>query len=82
MGYDFSKESDGNKKENNALFSDESKENKITLIYNIDKPGENIRLFGSKFIKNNKDKCQMIIDFTKMEYQNIISLNKNGKNYM
>ena len=47
MGYDFSKESDENKKENNGLFSDESKENKITLIYNIDKPGENIRLFGS-----------------------------------
>ena len=38
--------------------------NKITIIYQIDKPGENIKIFGSKFIENNRDKCKMVIDFT------------------
>ena len=46
------------------LFTNESKKNKITLIYKII-PGENIKLFGSKFIENNKEKCWMVIDFIK-----------------
>ena len=49
--------------EKDDLFQNKSKENKITLEYKIDKPGENIRLFGQKFIENNKDKCLMCINF-------------------
>ena len=48
------------------LITNESKKNKITLIYK-NMPGENIKLFGSKFIENNKEKCWMVIDFTKTD---------------
>ena len=52
-----------NEMENDNPFEYESKDNKITLIYKIEKPGEKIRLFGSKFIENNRDKCLICIDF-------------------
>ena len=42
------------------LFKDQSKENKIRLIYKINSPGEKIRLVGSKFYENNKNSCKMI----------------------
>ena len=34
----------------------------INLIYSIEGYKENIRIFGSQFIKNNKNICKMIID--------------------
>ena len=33
----------------------------INLIYDI-KEEKNIKIFGSKFVENNKNKCKMIID--------------------
>jgi len=34
---------------------------KINIIYNI-KQENNIRIFGSDFVKNNRNICKMIID--------------------
>ena len=60
-----------------------SKENisEISIIYNINKKNEenddNIRIFGEEFVKNNKNKCKMIID--NKEYE--ISETYNIENY-
>ena len=43
-----------------------NKENKITMLYKIRNPEDNIRLFGKKFIENNKNNCRMVIDFVEM----------------
>ena len=85
MGYYFSISNENeiifasNRNKNNGLFIDESKENKITLIYNIDKPGEKIRLLGSQFIENNKENCKMIIDFTEMDLLEYYQPKEKGK---
>ena len=50
-----------------GLFKDNSKENKIKLIYKFDEPGEKIRLIGSKFFVNNKNNCKMVINFEEKE---------------
>ena len=35
----------------------------INIIYDIKKENKNeINIFGSKFVKNNKNKCKMIMD--------------------
>ena len=40
----------------------------IKIIYNINKYFEkNIRIFGWKFVENNKNKCKMIINNKKYE---------------
>ena len=44
-----------NKNTNNKL-------NEMTIIYNIDKNKNKIRLFGSDFVKNNKNNCYILID--------------------
>ena len=53
----------------------------INIIYNVDKYGENnINIFGSNFVKNNKNICKMIIDNKEHEISekyNIKSYNKN-----
>ena len=67
----------GNKVISNDLFEDKSKDNKITLIYKIEKPGENIRLFGTKFIEKNKDKCLLCIDFV---VKNLVEFYQSKKN--
>ena len=36
--------------------------NVVTIIYNIDKNKSKIRLFGTDFIKNNKDNCYILIN--------------------
>ena len=38
----------------------------INIIYDINE-GNNINIFGYNFVKNNKNKCKMIID--KKEYK-------------
>ena len=47
----------------------------INIIYDINK--ENIKIFGNKFIQNNKSICKMIMD--NKEYE--ITENFNAKNY-
>jgi len=48
----------------------------INIIYQIYNKEENINLFGSKFVENNKNICKMIID--NKEYK--ISEKFNAKN--
>ena len=36
--------------------------NVMTIIYNIDKNKSKIRLFGTDFVKNNKDNCYILIN--------------------
>ena len=53
----------------------------INIIYDI-KEENKIRIFGSKFVKNNKDICKMIIDnkeYEIAEYFNIENY-KNSNN--
>jgi len=51
-------------------------DNEIKLIYNNN--GENkIKIFGSSFIKNNKDKCKIIIDGKESELQEYIPNNNS-----
>ena len=56
------------KDSNEDLFKDESKINKIKLIYKVNYSEENIRLFGSSFYQNNKNKCNLCIDFVINEF--------------
>ena len=50
----------------------------INIIYDIKKENK-IRIFGSKFVENNRNKCKMIID--NKEYEIIEKYNnKNYKN--
>ena len=59
---------------NNKKSNKDKKE--ISIIYNINNK-EYIRLFGAKFVKNNKNICKMIIDNKKYE----ITEEYNVKNY-
>ena len=54
----------------------------INIIYNINKENEEdgVRIFGSKFVKNNKNICKMFIDnkeYEITEYYNITNDNNN-----
>ena len=63
--------------DNEDFFKNESKENKINLIYKIKNKGEKIRLFGSKFYEKNKDNCKMVIDYLKEDLKEIYEPKKN-----
>ena len=72
MGYELSiqKNKDisfDNYNENDDLFQIVSNESKLRLNYKIDYPGEIIRLVGTKFYENNKNNCQMCINFVKTD---------------
>ena len=60
---------------NNKKSNKDKKE--ISIIYNINNKEYIIRLFGAKFVKNNKNICKMIIDNKKYE----ITEEYNVKNY-
>ena len=45
----------------------ENRKNEITLIYKIKEGDNTIKLFGSDFIKNNKNNCYLLIDNKKYE---------------
>ena len=50
---------DNNKIENILkIYEKMNFDNNITIIYNIDK-NEKIKIFGKKFVENNKDKCKI-----------------------
>ena len=51
--------------------------NKISIIYNIKKNEEEIRIFGEEFVKNNNENCTVMID--NKEYN--ITENFKIKNY-
>ena len=48
----------------------------INIIYDINSQ-YNIRIFGSKFVENNKNKCKMIIDNKEYEITELYNI----KNY-
>ena len=54
--------------------------NEITIVYHIISKENSIQLFGYDFIKNNKSKCNLIIDGQKQELCPILILNQNQKN--
>ena len=47
----------------------ENLEKEITIVYKI---GEKIRLFGDKFVENNKDNCKLIINNKEEELKSFI----------
>ena len=52
----------------------------INIIYDINNQN-NIRIFGSKFVKNNKNICKMIIDDKEYEITEIYKVKrKKNKN--
>ena len=53
--------------------------NQINLIYLIDKKSNTVRLFCGDFVKNNEDKCYLIIDGNKHALVNKLSLNETQK---
>ena len=62
-----------NKTKNNKL-------NEITIKYKIDKEANKIKIFGKDFIKNNKNKCKIIIEGKEEEIKEYININKTLKN--
>ena len=58
-------------------FFKENEENTFSIFYKINHPCERIRLFGSKFCENNKNKCQICIDFVEMDLMEFYVTNNN-----
>jgi len=50
-----------------------------TMIYKIDNKLKSIKLFGDEFVKNNKNKCYLLIDGKKTYLCPDLILNKNQK---
>ena len=57
----------------------ENQENLITIQYFIEKM-KDIKIFGNTFVKNNKNKCSIIIDGTELELCSNVNLEKIPKN--
>ena len=53
--------------------------NQMTIIYKINKNTETIRLFGDKFVRNNKDNCYVLIEGQKFNLDEFYNLNKKQK---
>jgi len=56
----------------NKIFNDE-----ITIIYNIKDKEDEIKIFDSDFVKNNKDKCKIIYDDEIYDLTEYFKINKN-----
>ena len=52
----------------------------MTIIYNIDNNNSKINIFGEDFVKNNKDKCKMIIEGHEREIDITLDTNQYVKN--
>ena len=59
-----------------TLYKVKDKKNEMTIIYNIDKNNPKINIFGEDFVKNNKDKCKMIIEGHKREIDTTLDTSK------
>ena len=51
----------------------------ISIIYDI--KGKDIDIFGSKFVKNNKNKCKMVIDNQECEISIEYKVKSNNDNF-
>ena len=56
------------------LNKDQTEINTITLKYKIDQNNSTISLFGKDFVKNNKDKCNIIYEGKEYELQEYIDI--------
>ena len=69
------------KNNNNSIINKfETKVNEITILYKINKGDKRIKIFGRKFIENNKDKCKIIINNKEQEICEYLDINKNISN--
>ena len=50
----------------------------INIIYNIKRDAKYIKIFGSKFVKNNKKICKMIINNKEYEIREKYYINNNN----
>ena len=74
-----SKERENKNKSDHNNNSLTKKTNQMTIIYNLKKNTEKIRLFGNKFFKNNKNNCYLLINGKKAELCEFYILNDEGK---
>jgi len=59
---------------------EKNKFNQMTILYEIKTNMEKIRLFGKKFVKNNKDNCYLLIDGKRNELIEQFKLNDKQRN--
>ena len=51
----------------------------INIIYDIKRDDREIRIFGDDFVKNNRNKCKMIIDNKEYEITEKYYVNNNNE---
>ena len=55
--------------------------NKIEIIYKISKTDKNtLKIFGTRFVENNKDKCKIIYEEKEYELKEHLNYKKNNSN--
>ena len=64
------------KKENNNTIDIEEDTNEITICYNIKQKENKIKIFGSDFVKNNKNNCKIIYEDKEYELQEYFDIQK------
>ena len=52
----------------------------MTIIYNIPSHEDSIKLFGKRFIKNNRDNCYLLVDGQQKKLCEYLTLNQKQKN--
>ena len=52
----------------------------MTIIYDMDKNKDEIKIFGTNFVENNKDNCYLLIDGKQCELCEFYKLKNNQKN--
>ena len=52
----------------------------INIIYDIKRDDKYILIFGDQFVRNNRDKCKMIIDNKEIEITEKYYVNNNNNN--
>ena len=53
--------------------------NEINIIYKIKDNDKKVKIFGSEFVKNNKDKCQIIYEDKEYELNEYFIISDNIK---
>ena len=71
---------EANKINNEILNIEKNKLNEMTIIYKISKYDYQIRIFGFKFVENNKNNCKIIIEGKEEELKEYLDINENLKN--
>ena len=53
--------------------------NEISIIYKIEDNDDEVKIFGSEFVKNNKNNCQIIYEDKEFELNEYFNIPKNIK---